>query len=123
MFTSQGQAKRFFIEKIVAQAQNDGTPLSDSERQMLGFSESDPECVVNPDVVEKLQREISDEDYEAKVARLLERSWNRDVETDSTARDVYKHAFSVLSQGDHYLLLMIERAIGRHLRPWWAFWR
>ena len=123
MFTSQGEAKRFFAEKIVTQAVTDGTPLSDAERQMLSFSESDPEFVVSPALVEKLQAEISDEDYEAKVAGLLERSWRRDVESDSNARDVYREAFTVLSQGDHHLLVMINRALGRQLRPRWAFWR
>jgi hypothetical protein len=123
VFISQGQAKRFFIDKIVTQAATDGAPLSDAERQMLSFAESDPEFVVSPALVEKLQAEISDEDYETKVAGLLERSWQRDVESDSTAGDVYREALTVLTQGDHYLLVMINRALGRHLRPWWAFWR
>ena len=81
-------------------------------------------------VVEKLHAEISDEDYETRVAGLLERPWRRDVESDSTAGDVYRQAFTVLTQRDHYLLVMINRATrrdqpraGRHLRPWWAFWR
>ena len=123
MFTSQRQAKRFFVEKIVTQAVTDGTLLSDAERQMLSFSESDPEFVGNPALVEKLQAEITDENYEAKVAGLLERSWKRDVESDSNARGIYREAFTVLSQGDHYLLVMINRALRQQLRPWWAFWR
>jgi hypothetical protein len=123
VFTSQGQAKRFFIDTIVTQAVIEEAPLSDAELQMLSLSESDPEFVVSPALVEKLQAEISDEDYETKVAGLLERSWKRDVESDSTVGDVYREAFTVLSQGDHYLLVMINRALGRHLRPWWAFWR
>jgi hypothetical protein len=123
VFTSQRQAKRFFVDKIVTQATTEGTALSNAERQMLSFSESDPEFVVNPALIEKLEGEITDEDYEAKVAGLLERSLKRDVESDSKARDVYREAFTVLSQGDHYLLVMIDRALWRQLRPWWAFWR
>ena len=123
MFTSQGQAKRFFVDKIATQAVTEGTPLSDAERQMLSFSESDPEFVVDPALVEKLQAEISDEDYEAKIAGLIERSWKRNVETDSNAGNLYREAFTTLSRGDHYLLIMIDRALRRHLRPWWAFWR
>ena len=123
MFTSQGQAKRFFVDKIVDQARIDGTPLSDAEREMLSFSESGPEFVVNPALVEKLGAEISDQDYETKVAGLLERSWKREVKADSKAADLYREAFAVLSQGDHYLLVMLKRALGLQLRPWWAFWR
>jgi hypothetical protein len=84
---------------------------------MLSFSESDPEFVVDPAVVEKLQAEISDEDYEAKIAGLIERSWKRDVEADSNAGNLYRGAFPALSQGDHYPLIMIDRALRRHLRP------
>jgi hypothetical protein len=82
-----------------------------------------PEFVVDPALVEKLQAELSDDDYEAKIAGLIERSWKRDVETDSNAGDLYRAAFTTLSQGDHYVFIMIERALSRHLRPSWAFWR
>ena len=34
MFTSQGEAKRFFVDRIVAQAVTEGKLLSDAERQM-----------------------------------------------------------------------------------------
>ena len=123
-FPSGGpKAKRFFVDKITAQAKTEGVPLSDAERQMLSFSESDPEFVPSPGLVEKLQAEMSDEEYEAKVAGLIERAWRRDVEADTTARDAYREAFTVLSQGDHYLLVMIQRALHRQMRPWWAFWR
>lgn len=123
MFTSQGHAKRFFVDKIAAQAVTEGTPLSDAERQMLSFSESAPGFAVDPALVEKLQAEISDEEYEAKITGLIERTWKRDIERDGNAGNLYREAFTTLSQGDHYLLIMIDRALRRHLRPWWAFWR
>ena len=123
MFTSQGQAKRFFVDRIVAQAATDGIPLSEAERQMLGFSESDPEYVVDPALVDRLEREISDDDYEAKVADLIRRAWKHDVESDPNARETYREALAVLNESDHYILIMIDRALGREWRPWWAFWR
>jgi hypothetical protein len=123
VFTSQGQAKRFFVEKVIAQAATEGVPLSDTEQRMLSFSESDPEFVVSPGLVEKLQAEISDAAYEAKIAGLIEEAWQRDVESDRNARAVYREAFTILSQGDHYVLVTIDRALRRHLRPWWTFWR
>jgi hypothetical protein len=123
VFTLQGQAKRFFVDRIVAQAVREGAPLSDAERQMLSFSESDREFAVDPALVEKLQAEISDEEYEAKISGLIERSWKRDVETDGSAGTLYREAFTTLSQGDHYLLIMLDRALRRRLRPWWALWR
>jgi hypothetical protein len=112
----------FFVDKIAAQAEAEGIRLSDAEREMLSFSESDPEFAVDPTLVEKLQAEISDEEYEVKIAGLLERAWKRDVEADSNAANSYGEAFTALNQGDHYLLVMINRALRSPLRPWWAFW-
>ena len=86
-------------------------------------SPSGAEFVVNPALVETLGTEISAEQYETKVAGLLVRSWKRDTKADSNAADLYREAFAVLSQGDHYVLVMIKRALGPQLRPWWAFWR
>jgi hypothetical protein len=123
VFTSQGQAKRFFVEKVIAQAATEGVSLSDAERLVLSFSEFDPEFVVSPELVAQLQAEISDQAYEAKIAGLIERAWERDVESDDNARGVYSEALTTLSQGDHYILVMIDRALRRRLRPWWAFWR
>jgi hypothetical protein len=111
LFASQSQAKRFFVEKIVAQAELEGSPLSDAERRMLSFSESDPEFVVDPALVQRLEAEISDEDYEAKVAGLVQRSYERDFAEDHGTREMYREAHKVLRQGDHYLLVMIDRAL------------
>ena len=74
MFASQGQAKRFFVEKIVAQATREGRPLSENERWMLSFSESDPEFVVDATRVRALEAEIPDAEYERKVAGLADRA-------------------------------------------------
>ena len=83
---------------------------------MLSFSESDPEFVVDPALVDKLTAEISDEDYETKVAGLLERAYKRDVDRNGTARDTYREAYAALKKGDHYLLIMIDRSLGRQLK-------
>jgi hypothetical protein len=123
VFDSQSHAKRFFVDRVVAEAITEGSSLSDAERQMLGFSESDPDFVVEAALVDRLAAEISDEDYEAKVAGLLARAYKGDVARDPSARDTYREAYTVLKQGDHYLLVMIDRALGPQLRPWWAFWR
>ena len=118
MFASQSQAKRFFVEKIVAQAAAEGSPLSDAERQMLNFSESDPEFVVDPALIERLEAEISNDAYEVKVAGLVQRSYERDVAYDPAARDTYREAHTALKHGDHYLLIMIDRALASQRHPW-----
>ena len=123
MFATQGEAKRFFVERVLAQARAEQVALSPAEQGMLSWSESDPAFTADPALVEQLAAELSEEAYEAKVAGLLERSYQRDLTSDGTVRDRYREAYSVLSLGDHYLLVMIRRALGRHVRPWWAPWR
>jgi hypothetical protein len=118
MFTSQMEARQFFIDKIAAQAVTEGVRLSDAESKILSFS-SDAEPPSSSPLVETLKSEMSDEEYESKIAGLVERSWKRDIAHDKTASEFYREAYSVLNRGDHYLLIMINRALGRHLRPWW----
>jgi len=90
---------------------------------MLSWSESDPSFTSDPALAEQLATEVSDEAYERKIAGLLERSYRRDLTADDAAGDRYREAYSVLTRGDHYLVVMIRRALGRYLRPWWAPWR
>lgn len=120
MFTSQGQAKRFFVEKILAQAKAEGQPLSEAEQWMLSFSESDPEFTVEPTMVERLATEIADDESETKIAGLIERECAGAVETNRAALDSYRQAYATLSQGDHYLLIMLKRGLSRWQAPWLA---
>ena len=120
---TQSEAKRFFATKVTERARTEGVPLSDAERRMLYWSESDPEFKADPAVVEQLASEMSDEDYEAKIAALLQNAFAADSAIDSRAREVWQQARSVLKQGDHYILIMIDRAVGTKLKRWWEFWR
>jgi hypothetical protein len=118
---TKDEARRFFVGKIVAEAERSGLALSTNERKMLDWSEVESGCVADPKVAEELSSEISDAAYEAKVSRLIEAAYERDVATDSGSRAAYRDAYSVLRQGDYYLLVMIEQGLGRRLRRWWQF--
>ena len=122
MFNTQGEAKRFFVEKVVERARHEGLSLSAAERWMLLFSESDPEFDVDPRRV-VLASEMSDEEYEAKIEGLLKRGLAADLAADAGARATWHQAHSVLAQGDHYIQIMIDRAMGGTLKRWWVFWR
>lgn len=121
--SSESQAKHFFIDKIVAQAAREGAPLSEDERWMLGFSEYDPEFVVDVARVERFEQKVPEDAYEAKIAGLIDRACELDVAADRAALESYRHAYRVVEQGDHYLTIMLKPALKRWLRPWWAFWR
>ena len=115
------EARRFFIDRVVAEAEREGIPLSSSERRMLSWSEVEPGCVADPSVAEALASEISDEAYEAKVSRLLAAAYERELSTDAAAKDSYRGAYSVLKRGDYYLMIMTEQVLGGRLRRWWQF--
>ena len=123
MFGSQEEAKRFFVEKIVAEAVRQGQPLSELERWMLSFSESDPEFEVKPELVDRLAEEISDADYETKITRLIAQVSERETVTNTGSLEQYRAAYKTLAQGDHYLLLMLRPGLARLLPKWWQFWR
>jgi hypothetical protein len=115
------EAKRFFIAKIIAEAERQAISLSANEQSMLNWSEVAPGCVADPALAEAVAREISDDAYEAKVRRLLEAVYKRDVSSDGAAKESYRRAYSVLKNGDYYLVAMIDQALGHRLRRWWHF--
>ena len=119
--TTQTQARQFFEDKIVQQAGAEGVPLSADERLMLKWSESEPDSIADSDLVGRLASEISDEDYEEKIAGLLSRCYAAEIAADRGAKKVWTEAFATLNCGDHYILVMIARAVGRQLTPWWKF--
>lgn len=116
------EATRYFADKVIQQAQIEGLRLSEDERQMLLWSESEPDSVADPALAERLAAEMSDSDYEAKIAGLVSRSFAKDIATDTQARGAWQQAWSTLKQGDHYLSIMIDQAVGKQLKPWWKVW-
>jgi hypothetical protein len=123
MVHTQSEAKQFFAIKVVERAHIEGIPLSNAEQRMLWWSESDPEFSADPALAEQLASEVSDEQYETKIAGLLKRSFAADTAADPGARDIWQRAHSVLGQGDHYILVMVDRAVSSELKSWWQFWR
>lgn len=123
MVHSQTEAKRLFVEKVVMQARLEGVYLSDAERTMLSWSESDPDFIVDLQLPEKLATEISDQEYERKVTGLLARRFAAEVGQDPRAEAQWRQAADVLRQGDHYILIMLDAGVGSRLKRWWHFWR
>ena len=126
MFTTQGEAKRFFVEKVLQQAAFEGVHLSQVERGMLSWSETDPEWNVSAEqataLIEGLKAEMSDEQYESKISALLARAYERDGQSGDSLKDLWKDAYSKLNEGDHYIAIMLDEAVGRKLRKRWSFW-
>jgi hypothetical protein len=120
-FDTQGAAKRFIVAKVIEQAEREGVSLSAAERHMLSWSESDPDFVPDPTLMEAPESEISEAEFEAKIAGLIRRAYDRDAASDGDVRPIYRAARSKLNEGDHYILVMMDRALKTRLRRWWPF--
>jgi len=67
------EAKEFLISKIVAEAQRENAPLSETERKMLYFTESGWTLPDIAQVSEQFDREYDQEHYEKKIRESLPR--------------------------------------------------
>lgn len=120
-FKDQRDSKSFLIERIANQAEYEGTNLSEVERYMLAWSESDPSFVQNEKLNEQFEKEITQKEYEEKIQGLIKRVYQRDFNSSPDAKDIYRDAYKILNKGDQYILVMIRAALGLKLNKWWPF--
>ncbi len=109
-FPSDQEAKEFVVAKIVEEAQREGVPLSEVERKMLYFSETDWTLPDIMEVSDEFDKEYDQKDYEKKIAGLI-RGLVRRIRRDNREEyDLWLDAIGVLSLGDHYVLVMVKQA-------------
>jgi hypothetical protein len=121
MFHTPIQARQFFEDRIIQQADVEGAPLSADECLMLKWSESEPDSIGDLALAERLAGEISDDDYQEKIAGLLTRSYAADVAREPRTKEAWADAFRAVQRADYYIGIMIDRALARQLTPWWKF--
>jgi len=72
------QAKDFLVQQAAEQAARENVPLSDLEKKMMYFTESDPTSCENPiDLNEEFEAKYDKTEYEAKISRLLHHAYDR----------------------------------------------
>lgn len=104
-FTSQKKAKEYLIKRIVDEAQRAHITLSEIERKMLYFSETDWTLPGITDVNAAFERDYDESDYEEKIAGIV-----RNVLESATPeqQSEWDDAVLKLCDGDHYLLVLID---------------
>ena len=101
------EAKDFLADQAAQQAALDRTPLSDLERRMMYFTESDPDSCVDPfSLNDEFEEKYDTTEYEAKMSRLLHRAYKRSNVENPGRRLQWDEAISTLEKGDHYILLL-----------------
>jgi hypothetical protein len=101
------EAKDFLAEQAAQQAALDRTPLSDLERRMMYFTESDPTSCGDPvSLNDEFEEKYDSAEYEAKMSRLLHRAYKRLKAENPGGRFQWDDAISTLEKGDHYVLVL-----------------
>lgn len=121
-FSSPLEAKEFFIARIVAAARREKVTFSDLERQNLYFTESGSDA--KPEYMKQaaeFEAKYDNNKYEEKVRDLLRKAYAYDTKHQAEvyatdARELYRNAYGVLRREDHYILVMIDAALGGRLR-------
>lgn len=104
------QAKDFLVEQAAQQAVLDHTPLSDLEKRMMYFTESDPASCDDPiGLNNEFEAEYDTPQHEAKMSKLLGRAYKRLKADNPGERLQWDEAVSTLEKGDHYVLLFLRR--------------
>ncbi len=103
-------AKNFLADEAAQQASLDHISLSDLERRMMYFTESDPESCRDPvSLNEAFEEKYDTAEYESKMLRLLHRAYNRLKVENAGGKLQWDEAISTLETGDHYVLLLWGR--------------
>jgi len=110
-FHTETDAKRFIVAKVIEEAEREGVPLSPAQRHMLSWSEFDPDFAPDLSLAATQEDEIPQEEFERKIAGLIRRAYDRDAAADAGARVLYRDAHRKLSEGDHYILIAMEKAL------------
>jgi hypothetical protein len=100
------EAKDFLVQQAAEQKQLEGVPLSELEKRMMYFTESGyvPEDPIA--LNEEFEAKYDTQEYEQKVAKLLDHAYKRVSEESEAKRKVWDDAIDTLRAGDHYLLVL-----------------
>lgn len=105
------EAKDFLVQQTSEQAALENVPLSDLEKRMMYFTETD-ECPENPIALnEAFEAKYDTDEYEAKISKLMRHAHSRIKKENPEAARKWKEAIQQLSKGDHYILILCNEGL------------
>jgi hypothetical protein len=100
------EAKDFLVQQTAKQALLDGIPLSDLEKRMMYFTESE-DAVEDPIALNaEFDSQFDAPEYETKVGELLHHAYARLKKEKSPLVQNWREALACLGKGDHYLSVL-----------------
>jgi hypothetical protein len=101
------QAKDFLVQQASEQAALENLPLSDLEKRMMYFTESDPSSCDKPlELNDEFEAQYDTAQYETMVSGFLQRAYDRLHGTRGEL--TWEQAVGELRKGDHYLLVLLD---------------
>jgi len=98
----------YLVGRIVAEAKLEDVQLSEVERKMLYFSETDWSLPNILEVNKEFERLYDPDEYEAKIAGLIQRFLQRAEAECEAEFELWNNAEDKLREGDYYLLAMMD---------------
>ena len=101
------QAKDFLVQQTAEQAARESVSLSETEKKMMYFTESDAMSCDNPiELNEEFEAQYETSEYETKISRILHHSYYRLKLEDPERKRTWDQAIRTLRKGDHYFLVL-----------------
>jgi len=100
------EAKDFLVQQIVDQATLENLSLSDLERRMLYFTESDDVSEDPAALNDEFVAQYSTAKYEKKVSHLMAHAYRRIKRESPEKLRLWNDSIRVLRKGDHYILVL-----------------
>ena len=107
-FASDREALDYLSGRIAAEAARENVSLSEVERKMLYFSETDWTLPDMADVNAEFGRDYDEDEYERKIAGLVRNIEAPDRNDDREEAVKWNAAVEKLCEGDRYLLVLID---------------
>jgi hypothetical protein len=115
-FSTIREAKDYLVDRIVAEADREGIPLSEVERKMLYFSETGWTLPDMKKVSAEFDRDYDQGAYERKIGGFAGKIQERDAAQSVQEQQDWDRAVLKLSNSDHYLLVLIDGVQPRRSR-------
>ena len=106
-FATAREAKEYLVRRILAQAKQDGVPLSDVERDMLYFSETGWTLPNMMAINQEFDENYDQDEYESKIGQIVQQIRAQD---DGNLDHSWDQAVHRLLDEDHYLSVLISGA-------------
>lgn len=91
----------------------DGVSLSDLEKRMMYFTESEDATEDAAKLNDEFEVEYETASYEAKVSKLLHHAYARIKKENPESVRLWDESIRVLRKGDHYILVLWDQILER----------